>query len=454
MDTTKIVLLIFVSLLLGVFTLYLVEKPPVVEKISGPSGVITQRMSKFVWEANDPDGKVKRMEYRKDGGRWKTFGESDTYVWPGYTEGEHTFEVRARDNNGKPSEIVQWTFTYNPNPLSKIDLKSPFGRIDISTSVFDWKNEFPLEKVQIFEYKKDDGKWTDCGTATTYIWDNYSVGNHTFKVRAKTKDEEYTSVYTWSFEYSQEPVGGEMVLVEAGSFTMSESLDNSSESDSTVITLTNDFYMGKYEVTYKEYIQFCNETGIKLPLKNSWGSNEIPVLKISWWEAVTYCNWLSKKKGLPVAYDKNGNLVDKYGNITDDLSEVVGFRLPTEPEWVFAAKGGKTSNGYIYSGSNNPDEVAWYSQNSYGAPHKVGLKKPNELGIYDMSGNVNEWCNSWYKEYHSNTETLDNTKGIYRITRGGNWNSSRTYIRINNYDAFPPDDTNITFGFRVCRTAQ
>ena len=265
----------------------------------------------------------------------------------------------------------------------------------------------------------------------------------------------------------------ETVLVERGSFTMGDdSLENASPSHQAFITY--DFYIGKYETTFDEYDWFVRETGRSLLTEDfGWGRETRPVIVVSWWDAVDYCNWLSQKEGLPQAYDSEGNLLDKYGNVTADITNVVGYRLPTEAEWEYAARGGKKSEGYMYAGSNNLGDVAWYWRNSgdeyltgeyfldsvfdnNSKTHPVGAKQSNELGIYDMSGNVMEWCSDWYDSgYYAKiptTKLYNYTPSYNRVVRGGDWSSNVMDTRVVDRGGVAPDDVGSNVGFRIART--
>lgn len=222
----------------------------------------------------------------------------------------------------------------------------------------------------------------------------------------------------------------------------------------------NSFYFGAFEVTYNEYKRFIEATGYitdsekpdsinlksGLPpraLKNgTWNKNRDgslipltdslkPVGNISWNDAVAYLKWLSKMTGKD-------------------------FRLPTEAEWEFAAKGGIKSKGYKFAGGNNLNEVAWYRQNSDLMVHRGGLKLPNELGIYDMAGNVREWCSDWYGENYYKISPQENPtgpeNGTTRVVRGGCWGSDSSRMRISYRNNEIPYNAVRDFGFRPAIT--
>ena len=137
-----------------------------------------------------------------------------------------------------------------------------------------------------------------------------------------------------------------------------------------------------------------------------------------------------------VSWDDCKTFISKLNSITGKL-----FRLPTEAEWEFAARGGVKSQGYKYSGSNMLNNVAWYTNNSGSTTHDVGMKSPNELGIYDMSGNVLEWCQDWYGSYVSSSRTNPTgaVSGSSRVRRGGSWSSLAKYCR-SSYRNFGTSD--------------
>ena len=205
-----------------------------------------------------------------------------------------------------------------------------------------------------------------------------------------------------------------MVKIKGGTFRMGATSEQSNydNDEKPVHSVTlSDYYMGETEVTQElwEAVMGSNPSRFM-------GDNQRPVERVSWDD----CQEFIKK-----------------------LNQLTGkeFRLPTEAEWEYAARGGKYSRGYKYSGSNNSDEVAWYGTNSGDKTHPVATKKANELGLYDMSGNVLEWCNDWYGDYHSNSQTNPTgpSQGEYRVLRGGSWDFNDGGVRVSDRLNFTPD---------------
>jgi formylglycine-generating enzyme required for sulfatase activity len=239
------------------------------------------------------------------------------------------------------------------------------------------------------------------------------------------------------------------VFVESGTFQMGSNDGNSDEKPVHSVTVS-DFYMGKYEVTFNEYDAFCNATGKDNLNDYGMGRGSRPVISVSWFDAVEYCNWRSRKENLTSCYTINGN------KVTCNFS-ANGYRLPTEAEWEFAAKGGNQSKGYKYSGSNNVGDVGWYGSNSGSGTHPVGQKQANELGLYDMSGNVWEWCWDWYDSNYYSSSPSTNPKGAssgkYRVLRGGSWHDDDVgRLRTAARERDVPADRSNGYDFRLSRT--
>ena len=216
----------------------------------------------------------------------------------------------------------------------------------------------------------------------------------------------------------------EMVKVEAGTFMMGATSEmknpNSDEKPVHQVTLTNDYYIGKYEVTQAlwQAVMGSNPAHFK-------GSN-LPMETVSWNDCQEF--------------------ISKLNNMTGRK-----FRLPTEAEWEYAARGGKKSRGYQYSGSNNIEDVAWHVGNSGRKTHPVGTKQANELGLYDMSGNVFEWCQDWYGSYVNSSQTNPVGVGSWarRVDRGGSWYNSSERCRSSYRSIYPPSDHDDGIGLRL-----
>jgi formylglycine-generating enzyme required for sulfatase activity/uncharacterized protein YjdB len=230
-------------------------------------------------------------------------------------------------------------------------------------------------------------------------------------------------------EYTVNGVTFKMVKVDGGSFTMGATEEEDADyqvfkgSPKHPVTLSK-YWIGQTEVTQELWAAVMGSNP-----STDQSNLQYPVNSISWEDCATFISQLNQLTGKQ-------------------------FRLPTEAEWEYAAKGGAKSMGYVYSGSDNLDEVAWFSTNSESHLHQVGTKKANELGLYDMCGNIDEWCNDWYSLYTA--DSVENPTGpetgMSRIHRGGRWNASAMYCRLTRRDGFAPGVTRNYLGLRLALT--
>ncbi len=238
-----------------------------------------------------------------------------------------------------------------------------------------------------------------------------------------------------------------MVKIKAGDFKMGDK--------GRSVTLTKDFWIGKYEVTQAQWkavmsgVTFKQSGGSSDPSR--FKGDNLPVECVSWTDAMQFCKELTRQERaagrLPAGYE---------------------YSLPTEAQWEYACRGGQSSRGYTYSGSNTPGDVAWYYENSGDSvlydstwdpnkvssnnckTHPVGKKKANELGLYDMNGNVFEWCRDRYESgYASDPEFLTGNSGSGRVARGGSWCHDAWYCRSASRSDFSPVNCFAYFGFRL-----
>ncbi|MCL2301992.1 MAG: formylglycine-generating enzyme family protein, partial [Lentimicrobiaceae bacterium] len=239
-------------------------------------------------------------------------------------------------------------------------------------------------------------------------------------ITVATKDGKYMKTCTVTV-VSVEP---ELIRVEGGTFTMGCTEEQGGdcrdrEYPQHLVTL-NSFYIAKYSVTQKQWkaVMGNNPSNVQ--------GDELPVVVVSWEDAQLFITKLNALTG------KN-------------------YRLPTEAEWEYAARGGNQTKRYKYSGSNDVDEVAWYAGNSLDKIQPVGTKKPNELEIYDMSGNVSDWCNDWYGDY-TDAPQINPTgpvRGTHRVIRGGGKSFSASGCRVTYRGLEPPHEHYASVGFRL-----
>jgi len=238
-----------------------------------------------------------------------------------------------------------------------------------------------------------------------------------------------------------QPISEGLILVEGGTFMMGSMNDADKGKPVHQVTVQR-FYIGKYEVTQKEW------TGVMGSNPSHYKGDNLPVEMISWHDAIEYCNKRSVKEGLTPAYTVSGQNVTWNKNAD-------GYRLPTEAEWEYAARGGNNgSTEFMYSGSNTVDDVAWYGENSGNKTHEVGQKKPNGLGLYDMSGNVWEWCWDLHEGYPSepHTDPSGAITGSNRILRGGPYYDGATQQHVAYRGAREPSYLYNSIGLRIVRS--
>ena len=253
-----------------------------------------------------------------------------------------------------------------------------------------------------------------------------------------------------------------MIFIEGGTFQMG---GESGYDDSKPVhpVKLKDFYLCRYQVTQALW----DEVMKKEESPAAFSHPHRPIEQVSWYDVVEFCNLLNERLGLESYYTIDKDRKDPNNkNSGDDLKwyvtinpEANGYHLPTEAEWEYAARGGKYGQNLTFAGSNNLKEVGWYDKNSLNISHRVGLKVPNELGLFDMSGNVYEWCHDWFNDtsYQNSFDkgTDKNPKGPNagnrRVVRGGSWLlynvNCRVAFRVNG----SPYDRDVDFGFRLSR---
>jgi len=238
------------------------------------------------------------------------------------------------------------------------------------------------------------------------------------------------------------------VLVDGGSFSMGSATGVEAHEKPEHPVSVKSFYLAKYEVTFDDYDRYCDSNKLAKPADADWGRGKRPAILVSWLDAVNYCNWLSKQEKLQPCYIVNG--ADAQW-----LDTANGYRLATEAEWEYAARGGGKESKTIYAGAEKPDDVAWYNTNSEKKTHPVGEKKANELGLYDMNGNVWEWVWDYYDGSYYQHSPAENpagpSSGQYRVMRGGAWYNNASYCTVTSRQDNPSGFKQNSVGFRIAR---
>ncbi len=293
------------------------------------------------------------------------------------------------------------------------------------------------------------GQQVQTGEDGTYIMENLAVGTYTLKAQKEgywayeeegfqlTEGQTMTldmELMTVAADFTETAFGMnlEMVYVEGGTFRMGGT-EAAYDDEKPVHEVTlNGFHIGKYEVTQAQWKNVMGSTLEDQRALSDYDNgiagagSDCPMYYVSWNDAQAFCKKLSEKTGKT-------------------------YVLPTEAQWEYAARGRNKSNQTKYVGSDDMDEVAWYYKNSAGQTHSVGSKKANALGIYDMSGNVWEWCSDWYGNYSSSPEVNPHgaAEGANRVTRGGSWYYDAVRCRVSYRSGSSPAYRRNDIGFRV-----
>jgi formylglycine-generating enzyme required for sulfatase activity len=271
------------------------------------------------------------------------------------------------------------------------------------------------------------------------------------------------------------PAKDDLIFIEGGTYKMGDVMGDNEKDNETVHPVTlSDFYLGAYAVTFAEYDAFCEATGRTKPDDHKWGRDKRPVINVSWYDAVEYCNWLSEQQGLTPFYTIDKTRKDRNNTKNDDTLKWVvspqedanGYRLPTEAEWEYAARqGGQTVRFGNGKDVADPQEINFNASESYKKPYSVvgeyrsktvpvgSLKSPNTLGLHDMSGNVWEWCADWYGAYSSKKmNPLGAERGATRVLRGGSWDGDPSVCRTAYRNRSRPTNRYNIVGFRLARS--
>ncbi|HNX00906.1 MAG TPA: formylglycine-generating enzyme family protein [Candidatus Cloacimonadota bacterium] len=319
----------------------------------------------------------------------------------------------------------------------------------------------PVTPTDVNSHRSADGiqlSWTFNSTADRYIITASDIYNKGFQDISATgmfhsegNQMIWTTQNTQDYKYFRVVASSNtMIHIDGGTF-------NNGSSDVTV----SSFYIDKYEITQSGFQSVMGKNPSNFPeVVNA------PVEFVSWFDAIVYCNLRSMNEGFtpcysystygtdpstwPAGWNSDANHTSVNCNWTAN-----GYRLPTEMEWLFAARGGNYTHNYTYSGSNDMSTVGWWSANSGGTTHEVGTRQPNELGIYDMSGNVWEWCWDINAPYPT-TPQVDYrgpSSGTYRVTHGSSWFCPSYMCPLRVRFNHNPTYSLFFLGLRVCRSS-
>lgn len=370
---------------------------------------------------------------------------STAYSSPINVSSTTTIKAKAFKDGWTPSATASATYTITPSGTVATPTFNPAGGTYSTTQNVSISTTTPNATIRYTTNGSEP-------TSTSTVYSSPIIVSSTTTIKAKGFRDGWTPSATASATYT---IGGgtpgQMIAVAGGTF----------HNGTSNVTLSS-FHIGKYEVTQAEYLAVMGTNP-------SWfsGNPDRPVEQVSWFNAIEYCNRRSMQEGLTPCYSYGtygtnpsnwpagwNTTSANHTNVSCNWS-VDGYRLPTEMEWMFAAKGGNQSQGYTYSGSNTIGNVAWYSSNSGSRTHTVGTKAANELGTFDMTGNVSEWVWDIYGGYPSGNQTNPTgpVSGSYRVLRGGSCYYDASNCTVSYRFNVNATSTASGVGFRVLRVS-
>ncbi|MEQ8704246.1 MAG: SUMF1/EgtB/PvdO family nonheme iron enzyme [Phaeodactylibacter sp.] len=392
---------------------------------------------------------------------WDT--EADGYRLPTEAEWEYAARGASMDNDFRYAGSNNWQeVAVTGSATQPAGSKPPneLGLYDMSGNVAEWVwdgyGDYP-------NFPLCDPRGTAAAAARVIRGGHFQQASG---IAVSSRGQEEAGSQSSNIGFRVARTTGRMVRVAGGTFTMGctdEQEPDCQNDEYPPHTVTvGDFFLSRFEVTQAEWAALVPEY---TPLYNRGTGPDYPTYRVSWYDAATFCNRLSLAEGRTPAYyfDEDFTLafdslvgdqlayVDLYWDTTAD-----GYRLPTEAEWEYAARGGAAGGGTLYAGSNDLDAIAWHSGNSSVSSQPVGALAPNALGLYDMTGNVYEWCWDWYDsdyyEVSPSEDPLGPPASTVRTIRGGSWNTTPDGSRLANRLNFLPGARRTTFAFRVARS--
>ncbi len=355
--------------------------------------------------------------------------------------GDYYYRVRAYSEQIE-SDYIEKDIRFRLISPSNLELtKEPGTSLKLT-----WQDNYQWEDGYKISRKRDDEDWVEDYAILTAESEEFVDNSfdwylpHTYRVSAFVQGFQGDYIESEMINLAEN-----MVLVPGGTYIMGDINGTSLEDSQPTHEVTiNSFLIGKYEVTQEEYLSVMGNN------PSYFSGLDHPVEMVTWFNAVEYCNARSIQEGLTPCYNTS--------DWTCDFS-ADGYRLPTEAEWEYAARGASNEPDYIYSGSDNPLFVAWYEANSFYpniGTKPVGLRNPNSLGTHDMSGNVYEWCYDWYESYSQDSQTNPSgpSSGTFRVNRGGAWRFRDDSCEVVGRGSYPPTYSYNYLGFRYARSIE